>query len=47
MYLDPDIAREIAQRYVTAFFERTLLKRPGSALDRAAPPEIVTLGHHD
>jgi hypothetical protein len=45
-YLDPAKAREITIRYVTAFFERTLSKRPGSLLDVAAPTGIVTLSHH-
>ena len=45
-YLDPVVARELTVRYVSAFFERTLLHLPGADLDHATPVAVVTLGHH-
>jgi hypothetical protein len=44
-YLDNDLARSIAQRYVAAFFALTLLDDQSAllTLDVATPPDIVTL----
>jgi hypothetical protein len=44
--LDNVQAREIASRYVGAFFASQFLGQPADALDQADPPNLVLASHH-
>lgn len=48
-YLDNETGREVASRYVTAFFALELLGDTGAGaeLDRATPSDVVTIDSHD